>query len=123
MRQIIEELAKKCKESIEDAAYYSYSDGSNPYRFDGCWSKVKLDGDDVIEIVCDKRGCHDVAISKKHLEYPNVEQVLAEYLDANADECGAWQDSYDNDMWRTVAPGCDPAFPRHGDFERWVFGY
>ncbi|WP_333615642.1 hypothetical protein [Bacteroides pyogenes] len=120
MRKIIEELSKKCKEAIERAASESYDDG-NFDNFNGCSCLIDLQGDNQIEVCCDYNGKHEVTIYKD-IECPNIEKVIAKYLDDNADEETAWKDAYDKDIWRGVDTGCDPAFPHGGDFERWAYG-
>lgn len=123
MNKAVEKLCAKCKEAIESAARESYNDGTNPDEFGGCCALVGLKGKDQIEVSCDRHGAHEVAIYKEDMnELPNIEKAITDYLDANTDEQGEWQDEYDNDDWRDVDPGCDPAFPHYGDFERWAYG-
>lgn len=119
MKKVIKKLAEVCKEAIEQAARESYAD--NPCCFDGCSCLMDLQGDDQIEVYCDSNGKCEVLIYKR-VECLNVEKALEAYLDANADPEGAWQEEFDGDMWKDVEPGCDPAFPHRGDFERWAYG-
>ncbi|WP_028896717.1 hypothetical protein [Prevotella sp. HUN102] len=120
MKKFIEEFGKQLKEAIEQAAHDSYYE-NDKYYFDGCSCLIDLLDDDQIEVGCDKHGRHEVRIYKD-TELPNLEEAIADYLDANADPEGAWQEEYDGDMWRDVDYGCDPAFPHRGDFERWAYG-
>lgn len=123
MKKLIEELALRCKDAIEQAASESYSNGDNPNSFDGCSCSLDLKDSDVIEIYCDEKGNHEVHIIKENCNLvENIENAITEYLDCSADEFSAWQVEFDNDMWRDVDPGCDPAFPHRGDFERWAYG-
>ena len=123
MKKFIEKIGKQLKEAAENAAYESYSDS---YEFDGCLARVKV-GNVTYDVECAADGAHIVMICNHNHnygdEYPNIENALAAYLDAHADEQAAWQDAYDNDTYRGVDPGCDPAFPHYGDFERWAYGY
>lgn len=121
MNKIIEDLAVLCKEAIESEARESYTNGDNPNHFGGCSCMVNLKGDTQIEVVCGFVGKHDVTIWGK--DCPCVEKSVAVWLDENACEEEKWQDAYDSDPWRNVDVGCDPAFPHHGDFERWAYGY
>lgn len=124
MKKAIETLCVKCKEAIESAARESYSDGSNPQEFDGCSATVDLKGRDQIEVSCDRKGSFEVVACKENMnEVPNVEKAIQDYLSVNADPQAEWQGEYDNDDWQDVDPGCDPAFPHCGDFERWAYGW
>lgn len=125
MKKLVKKLAESCKEAIENAAYESYSDGTNPYSYDGtdCIVKFSSEQYDTIEVSSCKEGTHEVFVCHKNNEYPNIEHAIEAYLNANANELGVWTDAFDNDIWRGVDPGCDPAFPHHGDFERWAYGY
>lgn len=121
MKKAVEKLCVKCKEAIESAARQSYDDGTNPCRYGGCSAMVGLDNGAQVEISAMKDGTHEVLVYHKNAnETPNIEKAIKDYLDANADEQDEWQDEYDNDDWRGVDPGCDPAFPHYGDFERWA---
>lgn len=117
------DLCKKCREAIESAAADTYNDGYDVDYFSGyCNTTVKLEKDVEIEIICED-DVHTVAVCHHTTgELTNIENYIAQYLDKNADEAAAWQDAYDNDDWRDVDPGCDPAFPHYGDFERWAYG-
>ena len=118
----IESLCEKCRKAIEAAAYDSYFDG-NANDFGGCACVVPLKGEDEISISCDAHGCHEVEIYKSDgVEVLNVERAIADYLDENANEYEERERACNNDPWRDVAPGCDPAFPHYGDFERWAYG-
>lgn len=120
MNKIIEDLAVLCKEAIESEAAASYTNGDNPTRFNGCSCMVNLKGDAQIEVDCGIGCKHDITIWGK--DCPNVEESITKWLDENACEAEKWQDAYDSDPWRGVDVGCDPAFPHHGDFERWAYG-
>lgn len=123
MEKTLENLCERCKQAIEDAAYNSYSEGS-PESFEGCSAMVDLDNDAQIEITSDRRGLHEVCVYHHNgNETPRLERYIKEWLDARTDEPGQWQEAYDNDDWRDVDPGCDPAFPHYGDFERWAYGW
>lgn len=78
---------------------------------------------DNIQIEVSVYGCniYDVVIYGDN-EYPNIEKAIEDFLSENADLQMSWQAAYDNDEWRGVDSGCDPAFPHHGDFERWAYG-
>ena len=104
MKKRIADLAEKCKEEIEEAAYESYYNGN-----------IK------IEISTFGSNEYEVAIYGDK-EYPNIEKSIADFLSENADPSICWQSAYDNDEWRNVNSGCDPAFPRQGDFEKWAYG-
>ena len=124
MKTKIIELARICKEAIEDEARASYKNGDNEHCFDGCACIITLKNGDQIEVEVDADMfsiSHKVTIWGHNCE--NIERAIEEWLDANADEFGAWQDEHDSDPWRDVDEGCDPAFPHHGDFERWAYGY
>jgi len=123
MRQIIDKLAEACREAVEKTAYESYYNGVNPNSFDGCCCSVKLYGCDAIEVSCYNDGTYEVFICHKESQYLNVEQAIADYLGTHADPLGAWQEADDDNIYEDVDPGCDPAFPHYGDFERWAYGY
>lgn len=121
MKKILDYLCSKCKEEIEKEAYKSYDE--EPYHFEGCYAMVDLKGNSQIEVTCKKNGTHEVLIyHDSGNEDSNLEKYITDYLDNNADEQAQWQDAYDNDDWRDVDPGCDPAFPHVGDYERYKFG-
>lgn len=123
MKQLLT-ICDKCKQAIEDAAYESYQNGDNPDRFDGCTALVDLTGDAQIEATVDRKGNYEVNVyHDSGNETPNFEKFLTDWLTAHADPEGQWQDAYDSDDWRDVDPGCDPAFPHYGDFERWAYGW
>lgn len=123
MSTILSTLCEKSKEAIETAARDSYNDGRNPDRYDGCTALVDLHNDAQIEVYQDKKGRYEVNIyHKSNNETPLIEAAIEDYLSENADPQGEWQDEYDNDDYRDVDPGCDPAFPHYGDFERWAYG-
>lgn len=121
MKKILESLCKKCKEHAEDKAMMSYETGQTSFR--GFYCAVEFENKDYIEIYCDENGFHDVYISIGENEKPNIEKFIAMYLDENAKENEIWQQEYENDDSCDVDPGCDPAFPHYGDFERWAYGY
>lgn len=130
MKKFIEKIGKQLKDAVENAAYESYAENYDSYEegyeFRGCFAR-SMAGNATYEVECEPDGAHIVMVCNDNhnygVEYPNIEQALADYLDAHADEQAAWQDAYDNDTWRDVDPGCDPAFPHYGDFERWAYGY
>lgn len=116
----IDNLCNRCKDAIEDAARESYNEGNVDSLCD-CSATIDV-GPVQIEIVLKNDGSHEVTVfHKNNNESPNVEKRIEDYLDAHADEQGAWQDEYDNDIYRDVDSGCDPAFPHCGDFERWAY--
>ncbi|MDT3388107.1 MAG: hypothetical protein LIR46_10170 [Bacteroidota bacterium] len=123
MKKFIEKIGKQLKDAAENAAYESYAEND---VFDGCFARVDIDNV-TYEVECDTDGAHTVMVCNNNhnygVEYPNIEQAIAAYLDDNADELATWQDACDNDIYRGVDPGCDPAFPHRGDFERWAYGY
>lgn len=117
----LEKLLTACKNAIENAAYSSYYEVDR-YDFKGCSCVMPIDNKDEIIISCDEQGNHEVEIYKSDgIELPNIEKAITLYLDKHANEYEEWKDACDNDMWRDVDPGCDPAFPRRGDFERWAY--
>ncbi len=120
MKKLVKELCEKCKDAIEQAAYDKYYNGED---LEGtCYALVKLDKGVEIEVdwVDDT---HEVIIyHATDCDLRNIEAAISAYLNAYADEPNAWQDAYDHDDWRDVDPGCDPAFPHYGDFERWAYG-
>lgn len=123
MSTILSKLCEKSKEAIETAARDSYNDGTNPDIYEGCSALVDLDKEAQIEVYQDKKGRYEVNIyHKSNNETPLIEAAIEDYLSENADPQGEWQDEYDNDDYRDVDPGCDPAFPHYGDFERWAYG-
>lgn len=122
MKKRIADLAEKCKEEIEDAAYESYYNGDNPNYFTGCTSRFFLNDNIQIEISTFGSNEYEVVIYGDR-EYPNIEKAIEDFLLSNADPSLCWQSAYDNDVWRNVDSGCDPAFPCHGDFEKWAYGY
>lgn len=122
MKTCIADLAEKCKEEIEDAAYESYYNGDNPNYFTGCTCCFLLNDNIQIEISTFDCNQYEVTLCRDN-EYPNIEKSIEDFLSANADPSLCWQSAYDNDVWRNVDAGCDPAFPRHGDFEKWAHGY
>lgn len=121
MKKCIADLSEKCEEEIEDAAYESYHNGDNPNYFEGCTCRFDLN--DNIQIEVSVYGCniYDVVIYGDN-EYPNIEKAIEDFLSENVDPQMSWQAAYDNDEWRGVDSGCDPAFPHHRDFERWAYG-
>lgn len=122
MKKRIADLAEKCKEEIEDAAYESYYNGDNPNYFTGCTSRFFLNDNIQIEISTFGSNEYEVVIYGDR-EYPNIEKAIEDFLLSNADPSLCWQSAYDNDVWRNVDSGCDPAFPCHGDFEKWAYVY
>ena len=122
MKKCIADLAEKCKEEIEDAAYESYYNGDNPNYFTGCTCRFSLNDNIQIEISTFGSNEYEVAIYGDN-EYPNIEKAIKDFLSENADPSICWQSAYDNDEWRNVDSGCDPAFPRQGDFEKWAYGF
>lgn len=124
MRKCLADLAEKCKEGIEETAYESYYNGDNPNYFEDC--KYSFDFNDKVFIEVSALGGYkyEVAIYEEWgKEYPNIEKAIEDFLSANADPSSSWQAAYDNDEWRGVDSGCDPAFPRQGDFEKWAYGF
>lgn len=116
------DLLHECKAVLEQAARDSYNDG-NTDCFNGCDCMVDLDNDAQIEISADKYCEIEVVIlHNDNNELPNFESYIKSYLDGNVNLQDEWQDEYDHDDWRNVDPGCDPAFPHYGDFERWAYG-
>lgn len=111
MKKCIADLAEKCKEEIEDAVYESY--------YKGCTCRFFLNDNIQVEISTFGSNEYEVAIYGDR-EYPNIEKVIEDFLSANVDPSSCWQSAYDNDEWRNVDSGCDPAFPDHGDFEKWA---
>lgn len=120
MKKRIADLAEKCKEEIEDAAYESYYNGDNPNYFMGCTCRFNLNDDIQIEISFLCSSGYEVAIYGDNL-YPNIEKAIEKFLSKNANPSVCWQSAYDDDEWRNVDAGCDPAFPRYGDFEKWAY--
>lgn len=120
MKKRIADLAEKCKEEIEDAAYESYYNGDNPNYFTGCTCRFNLNDDIQIEISFLCSSGYEVAIYGDNL-YPNIEKAIEKFLSKNANPSACWQSAYDDDEWRNVDAGCDPAFPRYGDFEKWAY--
>ena len=119
MNKIIEDLAVLCKEAIESEARESYNNGDNRHSFNGCSCLVDVNA---IEVEVDLfQNSHKVTICGHNC--PNVENAIKAWLDEKADAVGAWLDEHDNDKDKYVDKGCDPAFPHHGDFERWAYGY
>lgn len=121
MKKHIADLVEKCKEEIEDAAYESYYNGDTPNYFKGCTCRFFLNDNIQIEISTFGSNEYEVAIYGDK-EYPNIEKSIEDFLSANADPSICWQSAYDNDEWRNVDSGCDPAFPRQGDFKKWAYG-
>lgn len=122
MEKTLENLCKLCKQAIEEAAYDSYAEDCTN-RFEGCSAMVDLVNDAQIEVTSDKNGLHEVCVYHHNgNETPRLELHIKRWLDIHADEQAQWQEAYDNDEWRDVDPGCDPAFPHFGDFERWAYG-
>lgn len=120
MKQLIKKIAELCKDSIEREAVMLY-DYDKQY-FDGCSCDVVLEKHKRwIEIECDESCCHKVIIFGDN-ECPNIENEIAEYLDKNAQERKLFEDRKSNNHYSDCDPGCDPAFPRLGDFERWAYG-
>lgn len=123
MTMKLQTLLDKCKAGIEQAARDSYNNGDNINMFDGCYCTIDLDNNSQIEISADRHCELEVIIYHDDCnELPNFESYIKSWLDANADPQAEWQDEYDHDDWRDVDPGCDPAFPHYGDFERWAYG-
>ncbi|MDD6541767.1 MAG: hypothetical protein PUF32_05640 [Prevotella sp.] len=123
MDKVIMDLCERCKDALETAARTSYNNGDNPDWFDGCHTIIDLAGEAQIECTVDRKGNHEVLIyHESNNETPNLEKAIADWLDDNVDEEAEWQDEYDHDDWRDVDPGCDPAFPHYGEFERWAYG-
>lgn len=127
LNNIFDELLDSLKVECEKAASESYHDGYDEgdyIHFKGCSVSVDWIDDMNIDIEVDENGCHEVCIwHKSRNETPLVEKFIADWLDENVDEQAEWQYEYDHDDWRDVDPGCDPAFPHYGDFERWAYGY
>lgn len=123
MKKLVKDLADKCKDAIEQAAHDSYYDNDTDF-FDGCSCLLDLKGDDQVEVGCDSQGRYEVVFYKENEnDCANIVSVIEQYLAKNADARQSWQEEFDNDIWRDVDPGCDPAFPHHGDFERWAYGH
>ena len=121
----LDNIKKQCAKAIEDAAYESY----NEYMSDGFEAaKAEVDVNGInIEVNATKthKGvvCFEVFIDHKSgNEVQNVEMDIEKYLSDNCDLDEEWHEAYENDDWRDVDPGCDPAFPHYGDFERWAYG-
>lgn len=117
-------IKKKCAEAIESAAYESYYEFTS-YGFEYASAVVKHNGVN-IEINAKNDRCvvsYEILVDhKSDNEVPNVENEIEEYLSVNCDLVKEWQEAYENDEYRDVDPGCDPAFPHYGDFERWAYG-
>ena len=120
MSKLLADLAEICKEEIEDAAYESYRNGDSPNCFNGCVCHFFLNDNIQIEISAFGSNKYEVAIYGNN-EYPNIEKAIENFLLKNANPSECWQSAYDNDEWRNVDAGCDPAFPRYGDFEKWAY--
>lgn len=121
MKKCIADLAEKCKEEIEDAVYESYYNGDNPNYFTGCTYRFFLNDNIQIEISTFGSNKYEVTLCGDN-EYPNIEKAIEAFLSEKANPQMSWQAAYDNDEWRGVDSGCDPAFPHHGDFEKWAYG-
>lgn len=121
MKKCIADLAEKCKEEIEEAAYESYYNGGNPNYFKGCTRRFFLNDNIQVEISTFGSNEYEVAIYGDR-EYPNIEKAIEDFLSENTEPSICWQSAYDNDEWWNVDSGCDPAFPRQGDFEKWAYG-
>lgn len=120
----LRDLLERCRDGIELAARESYHEGEAG-RFEGCYCMVALKDGAQIEIAADRRSviAEVLVYHKNGNELPNLEGYIKGWLDDNAcDLPGEWQDECDHDDWRDVDRGCDPAFPRCGDFERWAYG-
>lgn len=118
------DLLERCRDGIGLAARESYREGCVD-RFEGCYCMVGLKDGAQIEIAADRRGgiAEVLIYHKDGNELPNLEGYIKDWLEDNAgDLWDEWQDECDNDDWRDVDRGCDPAFPRYGDFERWAYG-
>lgn len=115
-------LLYECKSAVEQAARDSYNDGDTD-EFEGCTCLVDLANNAQVELSVDRRCETEVVILHNNgNELPNLEGYIKRWLDKNTDPQGEWQGEYDTDIWRGVDPGCDPAFPHYGDFERWAYG-
>lgn len=121
MNKLLADLSEICKEEIEDAAYESYHNGDNSDCFNGCGCRFFLNDNIQIEISAFGSNKYEVAIYGNN-EYPNIEKAIEAFLSEKANPQMSWQVAYDNDEWRGVDSGCDPAFPHHGDFEKWAYG-
>lgn len=121
MKKRIADLVEKCKEEIEDAAYESYYNGNNPNHYNGCTCSFYLNDNIQIEISTFGSNKYEVTLCGDN-EYPNIEKAIEAFLSEKANPQMSWQAAYDNDEWRGVDSGCDPAFPHHGDFEKWAYG-
>lgn len=115
-------LLHECKSAVEQAARDSYNDGDTD-EFEGCTCLVDLANNAQVELSVDRHCETEVVILHNNSnELPNLEGYIKRWLDKNTDPQGEWQGEYDTDIWRGVDPGCDPAFPHYGDFERWAYG-
>lgn len=122
MKQLVKDLAERCKDAIEYAAYESYSENEE-YHFCGCSCLIDLKGDEQIDVYCDALNNFEVTFYKDNEnECANITSEIVQYLKDNANPEQHWQEAYDEDIWKDVEPGCDPAFPHYGDFERWAYG-
>lgn len=56
------------------------------------------------------------------VKYQAAKKRLADF-ERDYEEDYARQEADDDNIYDDVDPGCDPAFPHYGDFERWAYGY
>lgn len=121
MKKLVKRLAEACRDAIEKAACNSYSDGTNPFSFDGvaCTLQLSCVKYDVIEVSCDDNGTHEVCVCHKDVEHTNIEDAIAAYLDGNADEFSSWQEAHEND--RGSEPYIDPGFASWVDYCNYMY--
>lgn len=79
MKRCIADLAEKCKEEIEEAAYESYYNGDNPNYFTGCTCRFFLN--DNIQIEISTFGCNQYEVTLCcDNEYPNIEKSIEDFF-------------------------------------------
>jgi hypothetical protein len=118
MKKLVEQLAVKCLEAIEDAA-------CNAYEFEtiGCRASIELSNErfDVIEIDCDKNGELEIMISHKHSEYPNIEGAIADYIYKKIDLRETWFQNIGKYEDEECDNGLDPSFASWQDFNDYMY--
>lgn len=125
MKNLVRKFAEACVEPLNEAAYKSY--WNDPEDFQNCSCLVNITDDIQVEVYAFyKNDTVNFQVTIYHSsdnETPNIDNEIANYLSCKCNLRWKWQEARDDYMHRDIDPGCDPAFPHYGDFERWAYGW
>ena len=121
MKAILDNLNKRCKEALEEAAYDAYQE-ERTETFETAKTTVSLKNAS-FELNATKLGneiLFEVEIDHNR-DLENIVEEIVNYLERNCDPENAWDTAYFEDMDKACDTGCDPAFPHYGDYESYRY--